>query len=62
MAVDPIAELIQLLARLPSIGERTAARLAFFILGAEPEYARALGESVANIHGRVQRCSPTCAA
>jgi len=45
-----------LLARLPSIGERTATRLAFHILAAEREYASALGDSIARIHDRVQRC------
>ena len=33
--MDPIDELIQLLARLPGIGERTATRLAFYVLGSE---------------------------
>ena len=56
MAADPIGDLISLLARLPGIGERTAGRLAFHILGAEPEYAGALGEAVAEIHQRVRRC------
>lgn len=55
--MDPIEELIRLLARLPGIGERTAARLAFYILGSETEYAEALGASVGAIHRRVKRCS-----
>lgn len=55
-ADDPIAELVSLLARLPSIGERTATRLAFHILAADREYAAALGASISNIHGRVLRC------
>lgn len=53
---DPIAELVSLLGRLPGIGERTATRLAFHILAAEPELARALGESLAHVHERVKRC------
>jgi recombination protein RecR len=57
MRQDPIGDLVQLLARLPGIGERTAARLAFYILGAEPGYAHSLGESVGHIHERVQRCT-----
>lgn len=53
---DPIAELVSLLGRLPGIGERTATRLAFHILAAEPELARALGESLSHVHARVKRC------
>jgi len=55
--VDPLGELVSLLARLPGIGERTATRLAFHILGAEPEYARAMGESIGAIHSRIRRCN-----
>lgn len=53
---DPIQELVGLLARLPGVGERTAARLAFHVLGTEREYASALGDAIAGIHDRVQRC------
>jgi recombination protein RecR len=56
MAEGPIAELVELLARLPGIGERTATRLAFHILGLEPEYARSLGRTLDGIHERVKRC------
>lgn len=55
-AGDPIGELIALLSRLPGIGERTATRLAFHVLAAEPEYARALGERLTTIHDEVVRC------
>lgn len=53
---DPIAELVTLLARLPGIGERTAARLAYYILGAEPDYAVTLGAALSELHQRVRRC------
>jgi recombination protein RecR len=53
---DPIGELVALLARLPSIGERTATRLAFHVLGGDAEYAKALGESLATVHERVLEC------
>ncbi|MGE0784434.1 MAG: recombination mediator RecR [Sandaracinaceae bacterium] len=61
---DPIGELVALFARLPGIGERTAGRLAHHVLAADPEYARALGESLATIHRRVvkcERCANFCA-
>jgi len=53
---DPIAELIALWSRLPGVGERTATRLAFWVLGGDPAYARALGESLKEIHERIRRC------
>jgi recombination protein RecR len=53
---DPIDDLIGLLARLPGVGERTAARLAYFILGSDRQYAHSLGKAVAEIHDRVKRC------
>jgi recombination protein RecR len=57
MADDAISELVQLLARLPGIGERSAARLAYHVLGASPEYAHALGVALDRLHTRVRRCS-----
>lgn len=53
---DPIAELVALLSRLPGIGERTAARLTYHILGSEPEYAQAFGRALSELHARVRRC------
>lgn len=53
---DPLGELVSLLARLPGIGERTATRLAFHILGSDASYASALGAAVGEIHRRVRRC------
>ncbi|HKU41727.1 MAG TPA: recombination mediator RecR [Polyangiales bacterium] len=53
---DPIAELMGLLARLPGIGERTALRLAYHVLGSPPEYAQTLGKCLQDLHARVRRC------
>jgi recombination protein RecR len=55
-ANDPIASLISLLSRLPGIGTRTAARLAFHVLEGEQQYAEALGEALRGIHDQVTRC------
>ena len=52
----PIGELVQLLGRLPGIGERTAMRLAFHILTSDRSYAEALGKTLLGIHDRVHRC------
>jgi len=53
---DPIAELVGLLSRLPGVGERTAARLTYFILGMSREYAHALGRTLSELHDRVRKC------
>jgi len=58
MAVaDPIARLVKELARLPGIGEKTAQRLAFHVLEAGPDYARALAEAVVAVVRDVRCCS-----
>lgn len=53
---DPIQNLIALLARLPGVGERTAARLAFHILEDDNAYAKALGASLSSIHELILAC------
>ncbi|MGB5221145.1 MAG: toprim domain-containing protein, partial [Polyangiales bacterium] len=53
---DPIASLIALLSRLPGVGHRTAARLAFHVLEGDAQYAQALGKALSTIHDDVTRC------
>lgn len=55
---DPIREIVQLLTRLPGIGEKSARRIAYHLLSAEPAFARALGEAVATLASRVRKCDP----
>lgn len=55
-ADDPLAELVALLGRLPGIGERTATRLAYFVLAEDAAYAHALAGSLGELHERVRRC------
>jgi recombination protein RecR len=55
-ASDPIREIVQLLARLPGVGEKSARRMAYHLLGTDPAYAKALGEAVATLAERVRRC------
>jgi recombination protein RecR len=57
MAQGPIGELVHLLSRLPGVGERSATRLAFFILGLDASYAKSLAASLDSLHDRVKRCS-----
>jgi recombination protein RecR len=52
-----IAELAELLSRLPGIGRRSATRLAFHLLKANRDYVGRLGASIAALHDRVRRCA-----
>jgi recombination protein RecR len=49
--------LIEQLSRLPGIGEKTAARLAFFILRADREYANALAQTILQVRDSTRLCS-----
>ena len=58
MAYTPaLARLIELLGRMPGIGEKTAARLAFFILKSEGVYARELSEAVRAVKEHTHFCN-----
>ncbi len=52
-----LARIIELLSRLPGIGEKTAARLAFFILRSDEAYARALADAIAGLKSETRFCS-----
>jgi len=53
----PIQRLINELGKLPGIGEKTATRLATFILRASPEDARNLAESILEVKCKIHFCS-----
>jgi recombination protein RecR len=57
---DPIRRLIHAFTRLPGVGEKTAARLAFFILDADDHVARELSEALFEVKQRVGLCSRCC--
>jgi recombination protein RecR len=57
---SPIARLVQQLAKLPGIGEKTAARLAFHILRASPEDAAALAAAIADVKQKIRFCGVCC--
>jgi recombination protein RecR len=52
----PIQRLITELGKLPGIGNRTAQRLAFYILRASPEDAAALGDAIREVKERIGLC------
>lgn len=60
MTSGPIARLVHELAKLPGIGEKTAARLAFHILRATPEDAAALAAAISELKARTKLCGKCC--
>ncbi len=51
-----LARLVEQFGRLPGIGEKTATRLAMFILNADREYAEALAEAVWAVKAETTLC------
>lgn len=54
---DPIQRLVQRLARLPGIGEKTATRLAFHLVSGPSAHARELAEALLEVVEKIQLCS-----
>jgi recombination protein RecR len=54
---QPVARLINELARLPGIGPKTASRLAYHLLRASRDEAVALAEAILDVKERVRLCS-----
>ncbi len=54
---SPIEKLVHALSQLPGVGEKTATRLAFFILKQKVDYARELSEALQELHETVCFCS-----
>jgi recombination protein RecR len=52
----PIERVIAELSKLPSVGKKTAQRLAFHLLKAPPEQAAALAESIRELRERIRFC------
>jgi recombination protein RecR len=55
--VNAIDRLVALFSKLPGIGKKTATRLAYHILDADPSYALLLAEQLASLHALIKRCS-----
>jgi recombination protein RecR len=52
-----INNLIRELGKLPGIGEKTATRLAFFILRQPPQYAQGLAQALLDVKEKIKLCS-----
>ena len=53
----PLKRLVAALTRLPGIGEKSATRLAFFLLRADGEYAHALADAIRSLKEEIRLCS-----
>jgi len=54
---DPIRRLVQELARLPGIGEKTATRLAFHLIRSNPQQIRDLAQALLDATDKIRLCS-----
>lgn len=59
--MNALEDLIDNLCRLPGIGKKSAARLAYHILKQEPPYAHRLADSLYKLHDSIKPC-PICGA
>ena len=56
---DPIRRLVQELARLPGIGEKTATRMAFHLIRGNRQQVRDLAQALLDVTDKIRLCS-TC--
>jgi recombination protein RecR len=54
---DALSLLVQRLAKLPGVGEKTATRLAFHILRAPAAYAEELAQAILEVKQKIKQCS-----
>ena len=57
MNFNAIDRLTSLFSRLPGLGKKSASRLVYHILDADPSYACSLGEELLSFHQSIKRCS-----
>lgn len=57
---EPIAKLIDSFTRLPGIGPKTAARLAFYVLGMKEEDVIQFAKALVNVKRNLTYCSECC--
>jgi len=57
MSVDPLRRAVAQLSRFPGIGERTATRLAYWLLRQPPEVAQQIGTAIQQLPTDARRCS-----
>jgi recombination protein RecR len=53
---EPIERLVKALRRLPGVGEKTATRLAYYLLSAPESYAGELGQAILRLRTDIRLC------
>ena len=56
MLPDRLTRIVDLFARLPGVGEKTAQRFALWLVSADPSVSRELGESLTELRERIRPC------
>jgi len=54
--IEQIENLVMLLKRLPGLGSKSALRIVFYLLQAEPSYVEELAEGIKELKLKVKRC------
>lgn len=57
--MNALDRIVASLSRLPGVGKKSATRMAYWVLDADPSYARSLAEQLSGLHDAIRRCS-TC--
>jgi len=57
---ESLNRLIEEFGKLPGVGPKTAERLAFYILKANPAEAMALAEAIRDVKNKIKRCEICC--
>jgi recombination protein RecR len=60
MSSDPIRRLVEDFSRLPGVGERTALRLALYLLEQKKDHMFGLAQSLIDVAKNVRECSTCC--
>lgn len=55
--MNALDRLVALLSKLPGVGKKSAGRMAYHLLDADPSYARQLADQIATLHQAIRRCS-----
>ncbi|MBQ2963413.1 MAG: recombination protein RecR [Clostridia bacterium] len=58
--VATLAKLIEQFERMPSIGHKTAQRLAFYVLDMSKEQAKGFAKAILDAHEKIHRCAVCC--
>lgn len=59
--MDPLSKLIKTIAKLPGLGSKSAARIAYHLLSCDENYVYSLGSEILEIRNRIHFCK-TCGA